>query len=81
MSEPRSMMTRDEYRNGGARLIAKRGTELPHARLTPSDVLAIRRNVHGKTARQLAAEYNVHFRTIEKVKSFETWTHVYEKNA
>lgn len=68
-------MTRTEYLQR-AREIAPRGNRLPHARLTPDDVRAIRRNYHGRTARQLAAQYGVHHRTIEKVRAYETWGHV-----
>ena len=69
-------LNRDDYRNGGAKRLAKRGTDLPHARLSPDDVRAIRRNVFGKTGKQLAAEFHVHHRTIEKVRSYETWIHI-----
>ena len=45
----------------------------PNAKLKPEQVRAIRMNRHGKTAKALAAEYGVHYRTIEKVRSYETW--------
>lgn len=47
----------------------------PHRRpkLTPEQVRTIRLNRHGKTAKALAAEHNVHYRTIEKVRAYETW--------
>lgn len=69
-------MTRFEYAQWGAKAIAKRGADLGHARLTADNVRAIRANVHGKTARQLAADYGVHYRTVQKVRHFETWTHI-----
>ena len=69
-------MTRHEYEQWGAKSIAVRGTALPHARLDPIKVRAIRANVKGKTARQQAEEFGVHYRTIEKVRYYETWGHV-----
>ena len=66
-------MNRREYITFGARLNAKRGNELPHAKLNAEAVRVIRANVQGKTAKQLAQEFGVHFRTIEKVRSYETW--------
>lgn len=71
-------MTRFEYTQFRAKADAKRGVELPHARLTERDVIAIRRNVRGQTAKQLAESFGVHFRTIEKVRAYETWAHVNE---
>jgi hypothetical protein len=69
-------MTRFEYQQFGAKALAVRGNRLPHARLNPEAVRQIRANVRGRTARQLADEFGVHFRTIEKVRSFETWGHI-----
>lgn len=69
-------MNRFEYQQWAAKARAKRGNELPHARLTPESVQAIRRNPMGKTAAQLAQEYGVHLRTVEKVRAYESWTHV-----
>lgn len=43
------------------------------AKLTPAAVEQIRSAGYYKTARQLAAEFGVHYRTIEKVRSGETW--------
>jgi FixJ family two-component response regulator len=69
-------VNRFDYQQWAAKARAKRGNELPQARLTPEAVRAIRRNVQGKTAAQLAQEYGVHFRTVEKVRAYESWTHV-----
>lgn len=69
-------MTRHEYRNGGALQSARRGTDLPHARLTPAVVREIRANRHGLTAKQWAAKLGVHIRTIDKVRDYKTWIHV-----
>ena len=68
-------MDRHTYAQWGARATAKRGTELPQARLTPEAVREIRANRQGLTAAQLAAQYGVHYRTIEKVRAYETWSH------
>ena len=54
----------------------KRGNDLPHAVLNPEIVRAIRKNVRGETAKQLAMKYGVHIRTIDKVRTFQTWVHV-----
>lgn len=45
----------------------------PQAKLTPDRVRNIRLNKFGKTAKQLAEEHDVHFRTIEKVRAYLTW--------
>ena len=47
----------------------------PHRRpkLTPSQVDEIRQAGYRQTARQLAEQYGVHFRTIEKVRHGQTW--------
>jgi hypothetical protein len=66
-------MTRFEYQQWGARAMAKRGNSLPHAKLDAAKVKAIRENRQGKTAKQLADEFGVHYRTIEKVRYMETW--------
>lgn len=68
-------MRRDEYL-ARAREFASRGTGRPNAKLNPDKVKAIRANVRGKSAKALAEEYGVHYRTIEKVQYFETWGHV-----
>lgn len=68
-------MDRLTYQLWGARATAKRGNQLPHARLTPEAVREIRENRQGLTAAQLAAQYGVHHRTIEKVRAYETWSH------
>lgn len=69
-------MTRFEYAQFGAKAIALRGNALPHAKLTAEKVRHIRENRQGKTARQLAEELGVHFRTVEKVRAYETWGHI-----
>lgn len=68
-------MTRQEY-IAQAVAINPRGTDLPHARLDPERVRYIRRNPRGMTAKQLAAELGVHWRTVEKVRHYLTWRHV-----
>lgn len=69
-------MTRDEYQRWGAKARAVRGEQLPHARLNAEAVRAIRENRRGLTAAQLAQQFGVHFRTVEKVRAYETWGHV-----
>jgi len=70
-------VNRDQYLSGGmALLFAKRGNELPHARLNEDSVRAIRRNESGLIAKQMARQYQVHYRSIEKIRYYETWRHV-----
>jgi acetyl-CoA acetyltransferase len=69
-------MTRADYLLYGAISTALRGEQLPHAKLTTADVVAIRRNVRGMTAKQLAAQYGVHKRTIDAVRERRNWRHV-----
>ncbi len=69
-------MNRFDYAQFGAKAMAVRGTDLPHAKLNEDTVRSIRSNPKGLTAKQQAAEHGVHFRTIEKVRSFESWGHV-----
>jgi len=69
-------VSRFDYVLFGAKASAKRGCDLPHAKLNPLQVRAIRDNPCGLTAKQLAERFGVHFRTIEKVRSLETWSHV-----
>ena len=69
-------MPRQDYLLFGAIALAKRGAALPQARLDVETVRLIRANTAGKTARQLAQQFGVYYRTIEKVRHYETWTHV-----
>ena len=69
-------MTRDEYRASGAKLTAKRGNDLPHAKLNPETVRAIRANVAKMTAKEWADSLGLHQRTIDKVRTFGSWRHV-----
>jgi transcriptional regulator of met regulon len=66
---------REEY-TATAYLYALAGADLPHAKLDEDRVRYIRRNPAGMTAKQLAAELGVHYRTVEKVRHYETWRHV-----
>ena len=68
-------MTRDEYLSTLI-ITARRGTDLPQSKLNPDLVREIRTNRHGMTARAQASRYGVHYRTIEKVRHYETWRHV-----
>lgn len=73
-------MSRFDYTQWGAKASAIRGTDLPHAKLNPDAVRAIRVNLEGLTARQWGERMNVHHRTIEKVRHYETWGHVSANN-
>jgi hypothetical protein len=66
-------MNRHEYQLWGAKVTCKRGSDLPQTKLTIEQVQKIRENRKGKTARALAEEFGVHFRTIEKIRAGETW--------
>jgi len=68
-------MTREEYLSR-AHEFASRGERRPNAKLCPDRVRQIRENRHGKSAKALAKMFGCHYRTIEKVQHFETWTHV-----
>ena len=69
-------MTRFEYEQWGAKASALRGESLPHAKLCAETVRAIRENLEGLTSREWASHLRVHYRTIEKVRHYETWVHV-----
>lgn len=66
-------MTRDEYLVR-AREFASRGDSRPNAVLSPDVVRMVRAD--SRTAKELAAEIGCHYRTIEKVRQYETWTHI-----
>jgi len=56
---------------------AKRGNELPHAKMNADQVRKIRiDSEQGVTAKSQASEYGVHIRTIEAIRSYKTWVHV-----
>ena len=53
-----------------------RGTDLPHAKLTPERVAAIRmRASMGVSQRKMAIEYGVHHNTIWAVVNYASWWH------
>jgi hypothetical protein len=68
------------------RLKVKRGSELPHAKLTESDVLLIRSLVEHRehlkdqarmlTNQRIAEKFGVHQRTIDRITAGESWNHV-----
>ena len=66
-------MTREEYLSR-AREFASRGESRPNAVMTPDRVREIRTS--GDTAKSLADRYGCHYRTVEKVRHYETWTHI-----
>ena len=54
-----------------------RGIELPHAKLTPEKVAAIRiRASMGVSQRKMAKEYGVHVNTINRAVLHENWWHL-----
>lgn len=70
-----------------AREMALRGQELPHAKLLDLDVVSIRSAARQRDALRkhiaanlsneaLAKLHGVHVRTIEKILSRETWSHI-----
>lgn len=69
-------MNRAQYLCGGAHLTARRGNDLPHAKLNPDLVREIRTNRHGLTAKQWADQLGLHVRTVDKVRDRRSWSHV-----
>lgn len=67
-------MTRSEYLSR-AYEFARRGEQLPHARLNTDLVRQIRSN-RAMTAKQWAEKLGVHVRTITGVREYRTWRHV-----
>ena len=70
-----------------ARSMARRGVALAHSKLTPAEVQEIRQAKESRldlmahisetlSNSALAEKYGVHPRTIEKVLSYETWSHI-----
>ena len=65
---------------------AKRGMDLPQSRLTDDDVRNIRALIEHRadllnqakqlTNKKIAEKYGVHFRTIDRISTGETWGHV-----
>lgn len=79
-------MQLDEY-DIRRREFAARGMALPHSKLTPLEVGAIRQAAWKRkdlieyireelSNDALAKQFGVHRRTIEKVLSLESWSHV-----
>lgn len=69
------------------RLSVKRGEDLPQSKMTESDVIKARHDyerarlliakIQNKYSQKgLARKYNVHPRTMEKLLSGETWSHI-----
>ena len=68
-------MNRTEYLIR-AREFASRGGSRPNAVMTEDRVRQIRSRGNGVSAKVWAKMFGCHFRTVEKVMYFETWTHV-----
>ena len=88
MISPSSMptLTRKEYLSR-AREFAKRGQALPQAKLLDLDVIDIRSKHRQRqnllkyikdnlSNAALCREYGIHPRTLEKILSRQTWTHL-----
>jgi hypothetical protein len=69
-------MTRDDYLTWGVHAVTKRGVDLPQSKLTDALVRSIRASMGRKLSRQWAEELGMHVRTIEKVRTGQTWGHV-----
>jgi len=69
-------MNREDYRLFGAQACNKRGEQVHTAKMDAEKVRYVRRNPKGMTAKQLAAQFGVHYRTIEKIQYRETWENV-----
>jgi hypothetical protein len=66
----------DRVRHGTNGNVAK-GEKHPHAKLTTSKVLDIRKRVaEGETARSLALEYGLHEEHVGRIVRRERWKHV-----
>lgn len=52
------------------------GEQHPRARLTETEVRAIRANIENKTTRELGKQYGVSGVCIHKIQTFKTWGHV-----
>jgi len=68
-------LTRAEYLTRAIEFAA-RGVQLKNTKLDDTKVRWIRRNSEGHTAKEQANVLGVHYRTVEKVKHYETWGHV-----
>lgn len=68
-------MERGEYLSR-AREFAARGASLSQSKLDSVKVNWIRENKDGHTAKKQAEILGVHYRTVEKVRYYETWTHI-----
>jgi DNA invertase Pin-like site-specific DNA recombinase len=68
-------MTRHEYILNAVQY-AKRGNELPTAKLNPDIVREIRENRNGETHGATAKRYGVHYNTVMRIRHYEAWRHV-----
>ena len=66
-------MTRADYLLYGARTTAKRGEALPQSKLDEQKVRYVKANPKGLTARELAKELGVHYRSIENIRQGKYW--------
>jgi len=68
-------MNREDY-IVRAKEFASRGESRPNAVMSPEKVRYIRKNPQGKSSKKLAEMLGCHYRTVQKVQYFETWTHI-----
>jgi len=68
-------MTRHEYILNAVQY-AKRGNELPTAKLNPEIVRQIRENRNGETHGATAKRFGVHYNTVMRIRHYEAWRHV-----
>lgn len=82
----KNTISRDDYLKT-AHEFAKRGQELPQSKLMDIEIIEIRSMIKQKenlkkyikenlSNEAIAKKFNVHYRTIEKISAYETWTHL-----
>ncbi len=86
MAAKRSLLSRDKYLQRRTEF-APRGQDLPQAKLLELDVIDIRSAVRQRAAlldhikknlsnAALCKRYGIHIRTLEKILSRQTWSHL-----
>jgi hypothetical protein len=59
-----------------SREFVRRGNDLPHSKVNPAIVREIRANRMGWPDHRWASSLGLHVRTINKIRTRETWAHV-----
>lgn len=81
-----NIISRDEYLKT-AREFAKRGQELPQSKLMDIEVIEIRSMIKQRENLRkylkehlsndaIAKKFDIHCRTVEKISTYETWSHL-----